>query len=225
MPGLAAAAMMDALARSTMLRPDVSPRTIGAWNVNQHRISRLTLAWHGVPSRRDVMRALAGLGLGLGAAHLPDLAAARKKRKHRTRKGKPNEFGCLSVGQRCTKADQCCSDICQGKKGKKSCRARGSGTCDQQALAFCEVTDSQPAICNGNDNCRCFRTTAGSSFCADSTGSNNPGFCVDCTKDADCAALGFPPGSACLPLSNGNCALFGCEMGCLVPCGFVPPAA
>jgi len=187
---MAMPAMMDALARSTVHRPDISPRKIGAWNVDQHRISRLTRAWRGASSRRDVVRALAGMGLGLGGVHLPDLAAARKKRKRRTRKAKPNAFGCLSVGKRCKNAEQCCSDICQGKKGKKTCRARGAGTCDQQGLGICATGDPAAALCKDDETCACFPTTAGSNFCATLIGGEDPSFCIDCAKDADCAALG-----------------------------------
>jgi hypothetical protein len=39
-------------------------------------------------------------------------------------------------------------------------------------------------------------------------------------------ALGFPPESACAPVSQGRCA-GGCPTGmaCLPPCGYVPPDA
>ncbi|MGH2618407.1 MAG: hypothetical protein ACRDJC_24515, partial [Thermomicrobiales bacterium] len=45
--------------------------------------------------------------------------------------------------------------------------------------------------------------------------------CADCKKDADCEALGFPTGSACLPWSDGQCADDCDEIGmvCAIPCG------
>lgn len=182
-------------------------------------------------SRRDTLRALVGVGIGLRGGRLSGTAEAKKKGKRKgkhkrtNKKAKPNAFGCLSVGKACKSAEQCCSGICQGKKGEKQCLNHGAGTCNQEAQGFCEAANPELTTCNNSSFCLCFRTTAGSNFCEDA----NPGSgsdCADCKKDADCAALGFPPGSACVPVSEGRCA-GQCESGtgCLVPCGFEPPSA
>jgi hypothetical protein len=47
---------------------------------------------------------------------------------------------------------------------------------------------------------------------------------IPCRRDADCVALGVPPGVACAPRSKGLCAGI-CETGmaCILPCGAEPP--
>jgi hypothetical protein len=173
----------------------------------------------GIPSRRDVLFSLLATGLGLGIAR-PDIAAAKKHHhKKRKPKAKPNAFGCLSVGQACKTADQCCSSICEGKKGKRKCRAHGTGTCDQQAEGICTAVNPKLTACDPSGMCACFTTTAGSNFCANNFVQD---VCADCRTDADCEAAGFPAGSACLPFTQGNCVGACVEqnhMACLPPCG------
>lgn len=162
-----------------------------------------------VPSRRDVLRGLAGVGLGLGMVRIPAMAAAKKKRKRKTKKRNPkvtpNQYGCLEVDDPCQTAEQCCSGICEGKKGKKRCLAHDTGTCKQ---------DGQLVPCNNRTDCGCFRTTAGSDVCAGLATSE----CAVCQRDADCLALGFPSGTACTP---GPCES---GMACMPPCATRIPA-
>jgi hypothetical protein len=161
------------------------------------------------PSRREVLRGLAGAGIGLGVARLPDLASAKKKTK-------PNAFGCLEVGDPCQSEEQCCSGICDGKKGKRKCRAHGAGTCRQDLTGLCSDPPTL-ATCNDSETCFCLRTTANSNFCAEL----GQKLCTDCQKDADCEALGLPSGSACLPTEGALCADHCPKTGmvCLAPCG------
>jgi hypothetical protein len=197
--------------------------------MNQHRVPTLSRSLASIPSRRDVLRGLVGAVFGLGVGRVPDFAEAKKKKgkKKRPKKAKPNAYACLSVGVECKNAGQCCSGICQGKK----CRAHDTGTCGQDLQGWCLVgaaEDGARHICNNNQLCRCHRTTAGSVFCADFFPSDDPGVdprCVDCQKDADCLALGFPPGSACAPVSQGYFCAGACPTGmaCLTPCGYEPP--
>jgi hypothetical protein len=171
-------------------------------------------------SRLTSRRAMVG-GIGLSAISLPSLAGA-KKRKRKKKKVKFNEFGCVSVGGFCKNADQCCSSLCEGKKGKKKCRARGAGTCDQDSPGVCLSDNPATLTCNNDALCYCYATTAGSNFCTEAS----MGFdvCAECQKDADCVALGYPPEFACAPAFAGACA-GSCESGmaCLPPCGFAPP--
>ena len=61
-------------------------------------------------SRRRALAAALG-----GLVTLGVLPTGAKKGK--TKKPKPNAFGCLNVGQKCRGKDsKCCSGICQGKK-------------------------------------------------------------------------------------------------------------
>ncbi len=177
------------------------------------------------PSRRDLLRGLAGTGLGLGMARWHPTTEARKKRKKRKKKDKPNAFGCLSVDKTCKNAGQCCSGICDGKKEKRRCRTHGTGTCEQDAPGLCTAQNPELLTCNNNANCRCIRTTAGSNFCYDER-SEAGSDCADCQQDADCEALGFPVGSACAPVMDGRCAGI-CETGmmCMARCGVGPPAS
>jgi hypothetical protein len=144
---------------------------------------------------------------------------ARKKRKHKDRKpkAKPNAFGCFEVGDPCRRASDCCSSICKGKKGKRTCRAHDEGTCPQGVPDGCTSLDPRVRICNGTEACDCYRTTAGSNACLEPT---RPGsVCADCHTDADCLALGLPVGSACVPVTEGDCE--GSCVGataCLAPC-------
>jgi hypothetical protein len=46
--------------------------------VDQHRIRRLTRAVAAIPSRRDILRALTGVGLALGTFRIPNFAGAKK---------------------------------------------------------------------------------------------------------------------------------------------------
>jgi hypothetical protein len=189
--------------------------------VRSHRVAALARLLTNGPSRRAVLRGLASAGLGLGIARWQPTAEAKKKHKHKhkAKKPKPTAFGCLDVGKSCKSADQCCSGICGGKKGKKRCRAHGAGTCVQGSPGVCDPQNPTIALCN-NDECLCVRTTGGSNYCAN----GNFNQCSDCTKDADCEALGLPPGSACIPFSEGACA-GPCESGmtCVIPCGVEPP--
>jgi hypothetical protein len=129
--------------------------------------------------------------------------------------------GCATNGKSCQRADQCCSGVCKGKRGKKKCRAHGMGTC-KQGQNVCTAADPHLLRCNNIAACGCFRTTAGSPFCGNSFSTT----CADCRRDGDCAALGFPAGSACVALDVGACA-GDCPSGtaCLVPCGVEPPAS
>jgi hypothetical protein len=190
--------------------------------VDQTRLERLTKALIAIPSRRDVLRGLSGLGLALGAARLPVVVDAKKrkhKKKKKDKKAKPNAFGCLEVGDPCKNADQCCSGICEGKK----CRSHDTGTCNQKGPEICSIDPPIALTCNNDAACRCFGTTAGSIVCAQYA--NQELNCADCQRDADCAALGFPSGSVCAPFTVGACA-GQCQSGmaCLAPCGVeLPP--
>jgi len=177
--------------------------------MNQNRFAAVTRLVSGVPSRRDLLRGLAGVGLGLGAARLPDRVEARKKGKPRI--PKPNAFGCLNVGDACKRAGQCCSGICEGKKGKRSCKAHDTGTCS---------TGGQPGTCGGTD-VACTSSLDEEGYCATTTG--NAGycmlypFCYACETDGDCrAAEGgvLGPRAACIRCAN--CASFA-GTACAIP--------
>lgn len=198
--------------------------------MSQIRFHDVTRTMTGLPTRRDLLRGLAGAGLGLGIAQGANLVGARKTRKQRKKKGKrpqPNAFGCLDVGDACSSETGCCSGLCAGTKGKKTCQAHGTGICPQNHVGICLATaDEIPVLkCGNQELCFCYTTTAGSNFC----GQGGPrvgdkAACTDCQKDADCAALGFPAGSACAPVGNGYCSgQCATDMACIPPCGVELP--
>lgn len=198
--------------------------------MNPNHVIVMTRSLTKLPSRRDVVRGLASAGLGLGAVRLPDIADAKKKRKHKHKHKKkvkpatPNEFGCYEVGDLCQSADDCCSGICEGKKGKLTCHAHDTGSCRQDlGTSVCQVVsieDSIKVFCDNTMACGCFRTTSDSLYCATLFVNSDTPRCVDCKTDADCVALGFPPQAACTNVSerlcSGTCPT---GMACLVPCG------
>lgn len=199
--------------------------------MSQNHLRDVTHTLASLPSRRDLLRGLAAAGLGLGIAPWADPIEARKKRKGRKKKVKrpqPNAFGCLEVGDACSSEADCCSGICAGTKGKKTCQAHGTGLCPQNHVGICLATaDEIPVLkCGNSDLCFCYTTTAGSNFC----GNRGPRLgdmaaCADCQKDADCAALGFPAGSACAVVGNGYCSgQCSSGMACLPPCGVELPS-
>jgi hypothetical protein len=181
--------------------------------MNQNRFDALTRTLISVPSRRHLLRGLAGAGLGLGFARLPHAAEAKKKRKRKKRKEKkpqPNAFGCFNVGQPCNgDSANCCSGICEGtppKKGKKDtsrCVAHDTGGCRAGQI---------PVGCGGSENVACTTSRGKAGSCHTTTG--QAGFCAvdgalchDCTTDPECEAQ-FGIGAACV-LCPGDCADFG----------------
>ncbi len=194
--------------------------------IHQHGFSALLPSLRGVPSRRDVLRGLAAAGIGLGLTSIPTVTEAKPKRpkkRKRPKPAKPNQFGCLEYNDPCRKHTQCCSGICTGKPGRKRCRAHGAGTCSQQDEGVCTTPDNPGALrCNSNPRCFCFETTGGNNFCG---AWFDYRACASCRRDKDCEAIGFPAGSACVPVAKGECTVSGCANGmvCMAPCGATPP--
>jgi hypothetical protein len=214
--------------------------------MDQMRFDAMTRTWSSLPSRREVLRSLAGAGVGFGSLLLPGIAEAKKHKKKTKKKRKEqpqlqlqpqpqpqplsplvfNQYGCVAVGQPCRgDGTNCCSGICQGAAPAEGqldtsrCAAHGTGSCKQQGEGICTATNPAALKCNNSANCACIETTAGSNFCYEGRADQADKLCTECSKDADCEALGFPPGSACAPVSAGLCAgLCATGMACLIPC-------
>jgi hypothetical protein len=146
-------------------------------------------------------RTLAG-ALGLGAFALPNLVDAMKKRKRKKKKITRNAFGCVKVGNFCKNGGQCCSGICQGKKGKKKCQAHDASTCQGQDACVGEV-----AVCTTTTGVvgSCAVTTGNASYCGRSA------TCFDCAKDADCVPV-CGAGAACIVCAE--CVAMGLQTAC-----------
>jgi hypothetical protein len=166
-------------------------------------------------------------GSAFGASHVD-----AKKKRHKKKKKAPlpppafNQFGCLDVGQPCAgDSSQCCSGVCEGsppKKGKadtRVCAAHNAGACTTSRNR-CNSVDPGLAICNPNSQfAACLVTTGNAPFCGTLFNFDPAVTCQTCSKDADCLAVGFPSGSACVQLGGTFCN--GCEAtqnrACLPP--------
>jgi hypothetical protein len=106
------------------------------------------------------------------------------------------------------------------KKKPKRPKPNQYGCLSVGVAGVCTAADPESLTCNNDEDCDCYRTTAGSNFCAGLT----PDYCADCRRVADCEQAGYPLGSACIPVSRGHCA-GECEGGTarLAPCGYVAP--
>jgi len=217
--------------------------------MNRNHFDALARSLGASASRRELGRTLAGGGLGAlvaSAFGTLDVDAKQKPKRKKTRKKpkkKPqpqpeprsepqtppplvfNEYGCIEVGQPC-RGDSalCCAGICQGaapdegQPDQSRCVPHDVGNCGQNAAGVCLAVNPALSLCN-NASCFCFGTTAGSNVCGDSFGPSGTRGAA-CQKDADCVALGFPAGSACAPVSEGNCSGYTENgMACVTPCG------
>lgn len=171
-------------------------------------------------SRRSLFTGTATLALGWFSSM--DAGARTRHRKKRNHKKTPvpqpvvNQFGCLDVGQPCLGDNsQCCSGVCEGeppKKGKadtRTCAAHNAGDCTASRNR-CTALDPGLAVCNPTSQfAACLVTTGSAPFCGTLFNFDATVNCQTCGKDADCLALGFPPGSACVQLGGQFCN--GCE--------------
>jgi hypothetical protein len=149
----------------------------------------------GGTSRRWVLKWLAGSTLAALAAAL-GLGNAGA-----------THTGCYHVGKHCTRNGHCCSGRCRGRKGAKTCRAHGVGTCTREK-EYCRTF----ATGCGGGACYCYRTTGDASFC-----SSGGGACMTCFKDADCVTAFGVAGMACIQwCSDGGCDGF--STACAAPC-------
>ncbi len=194
--------------------------------VYPHRFASKARSWTNIPSRRELMRALAGGSLAAVVGwprSAPEVVAKNNNRQKHRKSGKNkhqvtgprlpvNRFGCLDIGQPCRGSNaNCCSGICQGGRPKRgrpdtsTCVSHDTGSCTP-AMDVCAVDIKVP--CNPNNkNAFCALTTGNAGFCGDlpiltATTPANP--CRTCSLDTDCQAE-FGAGSACV-VFGGACA-------------------
>jgi len=143
----------------------------------------------GTASRRNLGRVLAGggvtalFGSAFGALDADANKKRHKKRKKRRRPNLPPVTAPVPT--------------------------RKVGTCSALRNR-CTVVDPAIANCDpDNQFSACLRTASDELFCGTLFGFDAAVNCKACTQDADCLALGFPPGSACVQLGGQFCN--GCE--------------
>ena len=145
------------------------------------RFDRLVSALAAARSRRVLGRLLLGLALGAGTAAGRSAAPAAA-----------HDAGCRSIGERCRKDGDCCSETCRKRQGRRRGKCAGLGalaadcppadsTCvDNTTLPLCHVEgDAQTR--------NCYPTLAGEVICAFSISCNtNDGDPATCGSDQDC---------------------------------------
>jgi hypothetical protein len=158
-----------------------------------------------VPSRRDVLLALCGMGLGLGSLRLPDATEAKKKRR---RKKRPTEASAPTAicTPKCSRK-QCGNDGCGGSCG--SCatdQVCATGTCCTPAgpevtcTTECGYSEGCPRRCGMVPDRNCHRPVADCGTCASGQQCLSNGVCaIDCAIDEDC-----PFGRQCLCLASAE---------------------
>jgi hypothetical protein len=157
-------------------------------------------------TRRAAVRFAAGAlaALGVTKADATDAAPRGKKKcKH----------GRTPCGNTCCPKGK----ICAGK----NC-VTGQANCPNGADS-CSATDT--VACTNDTNCACYHRLEGGTRCVQFL--LPIGACDQCKTDADCVALGFPPGSSCIQDFGVNCTTCNDNKKgyCGEPCGFVPPPA
>ena len=165
---------------------------------------RLTRALAAPASRQRLLRGLAILGLVAGP--VSDVGTAKKRKK----KVEFNEFNCVNVGNFCKHDDQCCSGICQGKKGKRKCRAHDGGSGCQAGQAEGCAGDLGNCISSTGLQGSCDTTTGNAGYCG-------LGFrCADCSKDVECQDLCGLAAAVCIKCPD--CAGPGTlQTACVIP--------
>jgi hypothetical protein len=148
--------------------------------MDQERIADLKAIVTTKPSRREVVRGLAALGIGLATTRLPAPVEA-------------THFVCRHVGKRCNGRAQCCSGICK----RHRCRAHDTGRC-KASQDSCTVGT---VLCGaGSAICVCVVTTGKAAFCALN------GISGTCSRDEECVAS-KGEGAACVVCGGvGQCA-------------------
>lgn len=120
--------------------------------VDHRRCDAVNNRLSGRPSRRQGLGVLAVLGLCAGLLADGATAKHRKQKKNVTR----NAFGCVDVGRFCENGGPCCSGVCSGKSGKKTCQNHDAATCQNRV----SETD-----CGGAVNGTCLTSTGAQGTC------------------------------------------------------------
>jgi hypothetical protein len=177
--------------------------------VDQHRFDTLTRSLSGASSRRALLRGLAGLGLGLGIARLPQTAAAKKRKQNKKRHTKQSakqherETGTADPARLAAAAGQCgpCEKrkrgICVPKPDETPCPGGvcqhgvchlSNPTCETTCDGCCSFGQCYP----GNTNAACGTGGAACATCAGDEACTPAGICgppPTCGNGGPCLAF------------------------------------
>jgi hypothetical protein len=117
--------------------------------MDHHRFATVTRTLRQLPSRRDILHGLVGIGVGLGPHRVADTAVAKSKHHKKGKRTKQPQTPSPPCAPRCGRKE-CGDDGCGG-----SC---GSCSADRPCLSGTCVCFSDPANCAGHcgpviDNC------------------------------------------------------------------------
>lgn len=128
----------------------------------------------------------------------------QKRKQRRSFRPKFNAFGCVDAGNRCRTAEQCCSGICQGPRGKATCQAHDPGTL-RDGSDSCPLTNfrcgSHECMTTTGNLGECHMTTGNAPYCVSDESNGN---CVSCARDTDCQRF-CGPRAACIRCTSGFC--------------------
>jgi hypothetical protein len=125
---------------------------------------------------------------------------------------------------RCIKKSRCCGskDCAAGEKCAKGKCVTGQGTCAAGADTCANTGNPFCQDASGQHTCICLSRLQGGTRCGVY---GNASTCDQCTTDADCIDLGFPPGSSCTQDFGIDCPI--CQNdnrgSCIIPCGRPDP--
>lgn len=195
-----------------------------------HQLSTLRHSLGSLPSRRDLVRALSGAGLGVGALRFSNVAEAKKKKKKHGKKHKrtqstptasctPNctDRGCGNDG--CGGSCGSCgaNHFCQG--GTCVCAESPAATCTDKACGSvatnvcgesvtCPCSSAEQCLSNGSCAIVCDQSTTCPSHCGGCSGRASTEGAFHCIKgllptQTPCTSTaGCPRGTHCQDITG-----------------------
>jgi hypothetical protein len=174
------------------------------------RYSAFRLSLESTPARRDILRALAGIGFGMSALRLADVTEA--KTKHKTGKQKKGNKHKHRHGSRQSPPPLVCTSNCTGKTcGDDGCGG-SCGTCPgsqdvcQTGTCIC-LPQCAPANACGADGCNGSCGTCASPTCQGTTLTTNVctgGVCAPVQSNCGAGQRCFQ-NACCTPLPQPSC--------------------
>jgi hypothetical protein len=148
----------------------------------------------------------------LSALGRRDAGAKKKPKKHKKKRPPPQP----PVAPASPAAPSCPGGCLPGEGCLGGRCVMHEGTCPAGADS-CSATNT--VRCNANPQCSCWQRMEGGTRCSQEN--YELGVCDQCGSDADCLALGFPPGSSCVQDFGATCThcLAGTRGYCVEPCG------
>ena len=165
--------------------------------MHQDRFDAWTVSVIRPHSRRSLVHALAAVATGSGVLWF----------------GAEDAVACKNAGAKCKKKHHCCSGVCKGTKGKKTCRCHvlGAACPPAKSVSCCGAADCGYNACVDGMTCCLSAGAVGCTADCDCCqgvpaicgGAPASRFCCresgeGCNNDSDCCSLNCLPGLTCL---------------------------